>query len=271
VYLSREQVCSYQRKGWLVLDRLFDADEVQILLEAFLRDSEIPGEHRVVERGGNEVRAVYGSHRRQPEFRALVRSQRLLGPVRQLLTEKVYVYQFKINTKLAFAGEGWSWHQDYVAWKIEDNLSAPRLVNAALFLDDVTEFNGPIIFVSGSHRQGLIRDGRRVGRSKSEQHLDPEEIALTPAQMAALVNQYGMESARGRAGSVILFHPEIVHGSAPNISPFHRRLLIATYNDVRNVPKPLGVPRPEYLVDRDTQALDTIELPLVRPGGSDWA
>jgi ectoine hydroxylase len=264
MYLSQDQVRRYQEKGCLLLDQLFDADEVQVLLDAFRRDSKILGEHRIVERDRDEVRAVYGSHRRQPEFSMLVRSPRLLGPVQQLLGDDVYVYQFKINAKPAFAGEGWSWHQDYTAWKIEDNLPAPRLINVAFFLDDINEFNGPIIFVPGSHRQGLIREARRPGNTESEQHLEPEDIALTPTQMSTLVDQYGMESPKGKAGSVVMFHPEIVHGSASNMSPFHRRLLIATYNDIRNEPRPLGLPRPEYLVGRDTEALEIVEAPLVR-------
>ncbi|MBV9163252.1 MAG: phytanoyl-CoA dioxygenase family protein [Pseudonocardiales bacterium] len=268
MHLSQDQVRRYREKGCLLLDQLFDAHEVQGLLDTFRRDSKILGEHRIAERDRDEVRAVYGSHQRQPEFSMLVRSPRLLGPVQQLLGDDVYVYQFKINAKPAFAGEGWSWHQDYAAWKIADNLPAPRLINAAFFLDDINEFNGPIIFVPGSHRQGLVRETRRPGNAESAQHLDPEDIALTPTQMTALVDQYGMESPKGKAGSVVLFHPEIVHGSASNMSPFHRRLLIATYNDVRNEPRPLSLPRPEYLVGRDTEALEMVEVPLVRsPGG----
>lgn len=267
MHLNQEQVHRYQEKGYLTLYQLFDSGEVQLLLDAFRRDCEIPGEHRITEHGCDGVRAVYASHQRQSEFSMLVRCPRLLGPVRQLLRDDVYIYQFKINAKPSFSGEGWSWHQDYAAWKIVDNLPAPRLVNVALFLDDVNEFNGPIIFVPGSHRQGLIRDCHRGGCAESAQHLDPEDIALTATQMTALVDQHGMESPKGEAGSVVLFHPEIVHGSASNMSPFDRRLLIVTYNDVHNEPGPLSMPRPEYLVGRDTDALEIADGPLLCSGG----
>jgi ectoine hydroxylase len=218
MYLTQKQVRKYQNEGYLVLGQLFDADEVQVLLRAFGRDSKISGDHRIVERDRDDIRAVYACHQRQPEFSALVRSPQLLGPARQLLVDDVYVYQFKINTKPAFIGEGWSWHQDYAAWRIADNLPSPRLLNVAVFLDNVNEFNGPLIFVPGSHRQGLLSDGQRPDKAECDQHLDPEEIALTPTQMAVLVDQYGMKSSKGDAGSVVLFHPEIVHGSASNMS-----------------------------------------------------
>ena len=61
----------------------------------------------------------------------MVRDARILGPVKQLLVDQVYVYQFKINAKPAFGGESWVWHQDYIAWKICDNLPAPTAPSAS--------------------------------------------------------------------------------------------------------------------------------------------
>jgi ectoine hydroxylase len=68
-----------------------------------------------------------------------------------------------------------------------------------------------------------------------------------------------MVSPKGPAGSVVLFHPEIVHGSATNISPFPRDLLIVTYNSVGNQPRHRGEPRAEFLVGRDATPLEAIE------------
>ena len=64
-----------------------------------------------------------------------------------------------------------------------------------------------------------------------------------------------MVSVNAPAGSVILFHPQIVHGSAQNISPHSRDVLIITYNETSNVPQPVGLPRPEYLVGQDSTPL----------------
>ncbi|WP_405784368.1 phytanoyl-CoA dioxygenase family protein [Streptomyces sp. NBC_00859] len=71
-----------------------------------------------------------------------------------------------------------------------------------------------------------------------------------------------MTSPKGPAGSVVLFSPEIVHGSAPNMSPFARRLLIATYNDTANLPQPVGEPRPDYVVCRATEPLRPLDAPF---------
>lgn len=258
--LTKQQIDQYREHGFLVVESLFSQSEVDDLVGALHRDAADPGPHRVLEDDGR-LRAIYASHQRSAEFADLVRSPRLLGPVRQLLTDDVYVYQFKINAKPAFGGGKWAWHQDYIAWKIADNLPSPALVNVGFFIDDVTEFNGPLIFVPGSHRYGQFREDR-ADQATSEQHLDPDDIALKPAQMTALVHEHGMASPKARAGSVVFFHPEIVHGSAPNMSPFPRRLLIATYNDVANEPRPFGEPRPEYVVGRDTTPLRPVDATL---------
>ncbi|UQA93987.1 phytanoyl-CoA dioxygenase family protein [Streptomyces halobius] len=265
--LTQQQADHYDAHGFLMLESLLDAEEVEILRAAFERDAKVPGPQVVAEDGGTEVRAVYSSHQRQPEYAGLIRDPRILEPVQQLLTDDVYVYQFKINAKPAFGGDKWAWHQDYLAWRLADGLPAPRQVNIGVFLDDVTEFNGPVIFLPGSHRQGLVREGRSAA-ARSEQHLDPDDISLTPQQLTEHVDRYGMTSPKGPAGSVVLFSPEIMHGSAPNMSPFARRLLIATYNDCSNLPRPKGEPRPEYVVCRDTEPLRPLAAPFSQTLGT---
>ncbi|MFD8478608.1 phytanoyl-CoA dioxygenase family protein [Kitasatospora sp. NPDC059673] len=260
--LSEEQVHNYRDRGYLTVESVFDEQEVAALREAFLRDCQVPGEQRIMEDKGDAVRAIYSSHVRQSEFAALIRTPRLLGPVKQLLGEQVYLFQLKVNAKGPFTGDLWAWHQDFLAWKLADNLPAPRLVNVGIYLDEVTEFNGPVIFVPGSHQGGLVGDGRRHA-TKSIQHLDPDDISLTPAQLAELVEERGMESPKGPAGTVIFFDPQIVHGSAPNMSPLPRKLLIATYNQVGNEPRPVAEPRPDYLICRDNRPLQATDEPLV--------
>lgn len=202
--LNDKQLAQYHEDGFLLVESALDQQEVEQLRASFQRDCETPGPHLVAEEDGSQVRAVYASHQRQPEFSGLVRDPRVLVPVQQLLTEDVYVYQFKINAKPAFGGEKWSWHQDYLAWRIADNLPAPRQVNIGVFLDDVTEFNGPVIFLPGSHRNGLVHEGR-TEQAKSEQHLDPDDIALSAEQLAEHVDRRGMVSPKGPAGSIVFF------------------------------------------------------------------
>ncbi len=105
--LTAEQLAAYERDGVLVLPDLFTPAEVGALRTAFERDAAIPGEHRITEPGGDAVRAVYASHRRQPEYADLTRDPRLLGPALRLVGGDLYLYQFKINAKPGLGGDGW--------------------------------------------------------------------------------------------------------------------------------------------------------------------
>ncbi|MFF5037374.1 phytanoyl-CoA dioxygenase family protein [Nocardia salmonicida] len=252
--LTDQHVHSYKTDGFLVLESVFSEYEVALLLDAMDSD-DTDGPHRILDEESNALAALYASNQRVDEFAELIRSPRMLHPARTLVGGQVYIYQFKINVKPAFGRDRVSWHQDYTAWKIADRLPAPRLVNAALLLDEATEFNGPLTFIPGSHRAGILRDNRDDS-SADELHLDPENIALRPQHIANSVDKFGMRSVQAPAGSLILFSPEVVHGSAPNMSPLPRRLLIATYNECSNLPR-TPQPRASYLVGDDVRPLES--------------
>ena len=81
----------------------------------------------------------------------------------QLLgSDKLYMHQFKVNAKAAFDGAVWQWHQDYATWFNDDDMPAPRAMNIALFLAEANEFNGPLMFIPKSHREGRLAAGHDV-------------------------------------------------------------------------------------------------------------
>src|SRR3546814_9075899 len=92
----------------------------------------------------------------------------------QMLGGEVYVHQFKINGKAAFDGDVWQWHQDYGTWAADDDMPAPRAMNLAVYLDEVTEFNGPLLFIPGSHKVGKLEAGHALTTTsaplRSEEH-----------------------------------------------------------------------------------------------------
>ncbi|MEU2042294.1 phytanoyl-CoA dioxygenase family protein [Nocardia niwae] len=251
--LNASQIDAYHENGYLILPSVFDEAEINSLLDAMNRDSKGSGPHRIIDDDSQEFAALYASQQRMPEFSDLVRSARMLCVAQALLNDDVYLYQLKINVKSRFGRSRVSWHQDYVAWKIADGLPDAKLVNVALLLDDSTEFNGPLLFVPGSHTVGVLR-GDRDDAASGERHLDPDDIALQFEHIGELISQRGMTSAQAPAGSLVLFSPQLVHSSAPNMSATPRRLLIATYNSCSNLPR-TKTPRPNYLVNDDPTPL----------------
>ena len=264
MYITDQQIQDYRRDGFLLIPDLFSPAEVQEMKAELPALFEEDSPERVMEKETGVVRSVYGSHRRSDVFARMVRDPRLLVPSQRLLDDDVYVHQFKINAKLAFRGEVWEWHQDYIFWRNEDGMPTARVVTLALFLDEVNEFNGPLLFIPGSHQGGVIepRGRKDAGQGEPSWKADVSAtLSYTVQQdtLAELVGQHGIVAPKGPAGSVLFFDGNVVHGSAPNMSPFDRMLALVTYNAVSNAPAPREKPRPEFLCSRDFTPVTPLE------------
>ena len=112
--------------------------------------------YNVREKGKDAVRTNFAAHLYSEPFARLARHPRMVEPVQDLLGEALYMHQFKINGKQAFDGDVWQWHQDYGTWLNDDLMPAERAMNVAIFLDDVNDYNGPLMFIPGSHKRGVV-------------------------------------------------------------------------------------------------------------------
>jgi ectoine hydroxylase len=257
--LAPEELNRFMKDGVLAHRWRFKSKYIEVLLE------QLPALARRVEAtafeaDGQTVRALHGGFEENGECNRLTRMDVLLDPVEQILREQVYVYQFKVNLKAAFDGNSWPWHQDYSFWAKEDEMPFPRALTVGVFLDDVTEFNGPLYFIPRSHGSGchdldegvanIGDDGwlKHVGASLSHQ-TDRSKVA----SMAAV---HGIIAPKGPRGTILLFDCNIVHASPANMSPIDRRIMFITYNCMSNVPKNLK--RPSFLVNRDVCPLQRV-------------
>jgi len=257
--LTTEQLRSYAEHGYLLLPDPLPPAAISTLDTEVdrLLATDAPG--RLFEVDDRTVRAVHGCHRTSTICDQLVRQPMLLDPAHQILGQDVYLHQFKINVKAAFSGDVWQWHQDFIFWNKQDGIADPRLVNVAVFCDDVNEFNGPLYFIPGSHIGGMIdvtADPASEASEWSYSFSAKLKYALEPSTVTELCKRRGLVAPKGPAGTVLLFHPNIVHGSVPNISPYGRRLIVATYNSLDNTPRAVSSPRPEFLVSRDYTPLE---------------
>src|SRR6476661_10039600 len=157
--LTAAQMEQYQREGYLFFPALFSSIEVKALKDEVPRLYGMRRPENVREKGSDAVRTNFAAHMYSKPFAKLARHPRMVDPVVQIFGEKVYMHQFKINGKAAFDGDVWQWHQDYGTWKNDDLMPEPRAMNVAIFLDDVNEFNGPLMFIPGSHQLGALPAG----------------------------------------------------------------------------------------------------------------
>jgi ectoine hydroxylase len=206
--LSDQQFAEYEREGLLLIPGYFSSSEIEVMRREVDALAHEDRASRVLETDKVTVRALHGCHLDSEVFGSLTRLPRLLEPAQRLLGGDVYVHQFKVNMKAAFGGDVWPWHQDYVFWLKEDGMATPRATNIAILADDVTEFNGPMYFIPGSHRAGVIDVPELVADDPGSSDGWVANVSaklkytLDRHTVAGLVDRFGMVSPKGPAGSV---------------------------------------------------------------------
>ena len=229
--LTETQIAQFNKLGYLFFPELLDRDEVSILQKAMPEILSRKGPEVIREKDNPEAaRLVFGAHVYSEPFRCLSLLPRLLGPVRQLLDDEVYIHQSRINPKLGMGGGGaWDWHQDYSAWHVVDGMPEPRCLMVAVFIDDCTVAKSPLLVLPGSHRDGFL-DSIQLHRDAKGYSL----YQLDPTTLRRLADENGIEALIGPAGSVCFCHSIVVHGSANNVSPWRRAIMYLIYNAVSN-------------------------------------
>ena len=212
------------------------------------------------------ARTAFAAHTYDETFRRLGAHPRLVEPVMQLLDGQVYTHQYKVNAKAAFDGAVWQWHQDFGTWHRDDAMPEPRAMNIAVFIDEVAAFNGPLLFIPGSHREGVLEAGHDLESTSYPLW------TLDRATITRLAERAGIVAPTGAPGCMLLFHGNLVHASPPNISPFGRTIvylsLCAVSNHIRRFK------RAAWIAHRDFTPIEPLaddclqELPLAQAAAS---
>ena len=249
--LSPEQIAQFDREGYLFFPGLFSPDETRVLTDAVPDLYARREAYNVREKGSDAVRTNFAAHLYSEPFARLGRHPRMTEPVQDLFGgEQLYMHQFKINGKMAFEGDVWQWHQDYGTWTNDDLMPEARAMNVAIFLDEVNEFNGPLMFIPGSHTLGVLEAGHDTKTTSYPLW------TIDHATITKLVARGGLVAPKGPPGSMILFHGCLVHASTSNLSPWNRVAvylsLCAVSNHIRRFR------RPGYIAHRDFTPIECL-------------
>lgn len=240
--LTPQQIETFQTEGWLFLPELFTMEEVDLLRHesVAIYDERRPEVWR--EKSG-APRTAFAVHTYNEAFRLLGAHPRLVEPVQQIFDEPLYIHQLKIDAKAAFTAEVWQWHQDYGAWKRDDGMPQPRAMKISVFLDEVMPINGPLLLVPRSQSTANLK-------VVMDTAVAPYPLwTLDEDTVTRLVAAGGIVAPTGKPGGVLMFHGNLVHGSAGNITPYPRKIVDLTLNAVSNhIRTPT---RPEFIAHRD--------------------
>ena len=242
MHLTEAQRAEFDRDGYLFLPDVFSAAEAALLRSEAELVFSLEREEVWRESSG-AARTAFAAQTYSEPFRRLGLHPRLVEPVMQLLDGPVYLHQYKVNAKAAFDGDVWQWHQDYGTWARDDEMPEPRAMNIALFLDEVTAVNGPLMFIPRSHRQGVYEAGHDLETTSYPLW------TLDRATVTRLAEEGGIVAPTGPAGSLLMFHCNLVHASPPNISPWGRTIVYLSLCHVDNHIRRFK--RPEWVAHRD--------------------
>jgi ectoine hydroxylase len=253
--LTPEQLAQFDKDGYLFFPGLFTPEETKTLNAAVPELYSRREAYNIREKNSDAVRTNFAAHMISEPFAKLARHPRMIKPVENLFGEKLYMHQFKINGKMAFEGDVWQWHQDYGTWKNDDLMPTERAMNVAIFLDDVNEYNGPLMFIPGSHKKGVV-DAKHDLNTTSYPLWTVDNDLIAQLVQRAGGKEGGIVSPKGPAGSMILFHSCLVHASSANLSPFNRVSVYLSLCSVSNHIRRFK--RPEFIAHRDFNAIECL-------------
>lgn len=249
---------SFDEKGYLSIDQLITAEELQLFKDELKRLAEDPtvkqDERTVVEAKSDEVRSIFDIHRSNEIFSKIANDPRVVDRARQILGSDVYIHQSRINYKPGFVGKDFTWHSDFETWHAEDGMPSPRAVSISISLTDNYSFNGPLMIMPGSHKHYISAVGETPEDNHQKSLVMQGAGVPEPETLTEFADRFGIDVLEGPAGGAVMFDSNCMHASNGNVTPYPRSNVFIVYNSVENTPmEPFAAPspRPDFLGSRD--------------------
>ncbi|HEX6985324.1 MAG TPA: phytanoyl-CoA dioxygenase family protein [Planctomycetaceae bacterium] len=223
--LTQDQLTRFDRDGYLLVPKLFDDEEIGLLLRSAKEDRALD-EHAFgrADGEGGRVRLSLWNHPGEGIYGMFARCRRVVDACEQLLDDEVYHYHSKMIMKDARTGGAWTWHQDYGYW-YQNGVLYPDLVSVFIAVDPSTRENGCLQVIPGSHKLGRIEhvlSGEQAGADRDRVEQILKRLPLVHVEMAP--------------GDALFFHANLLHRSDRNTSPNPRWSMICCYNAKHNDP-----------------------------------
>ncbi len=235
--LNEQQKAQFWRDGYLLVENVVSDENLQAMKETFAAWVEESRTHAEPYGEAIDGRARFdvepGHTAEKPGLRRVnapievskayfeaMADSGMTDVVADLIGPNVKFHHSKINAKLPGGTTAVKWHQDFPFTPHSND----DLITALLMVDEVTEENGPLEVLPGSHTgaiHDLWHDGVFTGSIDNELAEDCQSKAVRCV---------------GPAGSVCLMHTRLLHGSAPNLSTQSRNLFICVYSAEDAVP-----------------------------------
>ena len=217
--LTKDQKDFYDLNGYLMVENAVTDDQLQELrriayaLIEKSRDVTESNDTYDLEEGHSAaapcLTRIKLPHRVDPYFWGLLRASAITEILTDLLGPDTMLQTSKLNTKAPGGGAAVEWHQDWAFYPHTND----SMLAFGLMLEDVSEDNGPLMVIPGSHKGEILShmaNGVFCGA------VDPDDPLFEMEKAVTLT---------GKAGSMTVHHARTLHGSAPNRSDRARLIL----------------------------------------------
>jgi ectoine hydroxylase-related dioxygenase (phytanoyl-CoA dioxygenase family) len=209
----------YERDGVIRVRGLFSQTEVLALrteLERYMREdlAEKPADARTLEPDGKTVRNLWRIEVHHPAILPMVEKPQIVALVSKLVHGEPLLVGVETFNKPARIGSGVPYHQDNAYFC----QSPPDMLTIWIAMDAVTMANGPVYYVRGSHKHGMLPTKPSGVKGNS--------IGLAEAPAVPLEEQF---CGLLEPGDALIHQCETIHHSAPNHSDSPRLGLLLVY------------------------------------------
>jgi hypothetical protein len=222
--LPEEQVLSFHEKGFLAGVKMLEQDQVEELKKelSLLTEGQFKNHELFYEYHSNEssdpstiLFHALGAWRITKGFHDVLWNPRFVMAATQLLGNKpVRFWHDQLFYKPPKKGGVVAWHQDYSYWTRTKPVAH---LTCWCALDDATEENGCLQYITGSHRWGLLPKPVIAGELQGIRNF------LNEDQKKQFDHP---ELAPVKAGEAIFHHSLTLHGSGENKSNQPRRAFV---------------------------------------------
>lgn len=203
----------YWEKGWVILEGVFCADEMDRIADLASAVSMQEAEQKVgytvdqTPNGNLLPRKINSPFWKGQAFQDLILDLRLRNLIQHFIGGKALLFADQIFMKPPRFGSPKPYHQDNAYFLCTP---ADQLITAWIALDDVDEENGCLRYIDGSHLGGIL----------PHESLEIEHNLSPPSKLVDLRRE---SLAIARKGAVIFHHMQTLHTSHENRSDRWRR------------------------------------------------
>ena len=210
--LSANQLNIYKNEGLVKSSTCLSVDKVKKLNKTL---------DKYLENHKNEnTEFVSGLYERDNDFLKFAMYPEIINEVKQLIGEDIILWGSSLFCKAERNGKETPWHQDGEYWPIKPLQS----VTVWLSIDEVTEKNGPLQYIPGSHLNKKLAEHNTLDSSNVTLNQTLKNIDEIKDQAKSVILKSGMFSLH----DVYLFHGSKVNNSGKRRAGITYRYMPAT-------------------------------------------